>query len=475
MGKRCWLDRLANIPVSKLPVVGTGINGVRPYNLRNTINVDLPYFTQTKNKIHMKRVFTYTFMILSLAIGLTACSDDGDDSPKSTEKYFAISNGSYVNESFPTATSADSSLNLSINSQLNSGETANLFISADNEVSKVFIGVKGTNGYWAYDPTSNLQTRASNTAFPSANYKTYLIPITISQSYNGNLSLIVSVQYADGGISYPIIQNVQVAKNSSSDSKDSTINVPEYLKPFVGLWDINSHYSDPNYYNLFLFQDGVAINRSKDRDDNQPIITTWNYNPVTQYLALAGYDKAQWQITAISDNAWSGLELWSGRKLGYKAEKNNNYMYQFYDIQMNYHELWKCDTIKAGIMFCEHRRRDGWYYSSNTFVVYKGNPTIEYENYYYTFYGKSSVSNLYQFAWYSATENINTNHDSEYNKDKDCYVCKSENWENPNTTGHYIEMVHPYSYKDVYLNITFRYRNNQNKIETWSGKFLPSK
>lgn len=36
-------------------------------------------------------------------------------------------------------------------------------------------------------------------------------------------------------------------------------------------------------------------------------------------------------------------------------------------------------------------------------------------------------------------------------------------------------MVHPYSYKDVYLNITFRYRNNQNKIETWSGKFLPSK
>lgn len=412
----------------------------------------------------MKRVFTYTFMILSLAIGLAACSDDGDDSPKSTEKYFAISNGSYVNESFPTATSADSSLYLSINSQLNSGETANLFISADNEVSKVFIGVKGTNGYWAYDPTSNLQTRASNTAFPSANYKTYLIPITISQSYNGNLSLIVSVQYTDGGISYPIIQNIQVAKNSSSDSKDSTINVPEYLKPFVGLWDIKDQdtyryggfYDNDHNDHVFIYQDGVCIiNGNK---------TTWNYDISDKYLTFIGNDYCLWQITAISDVGWTGIGL-SDHKV-YTAKKDtsiiNIFEYRF--------GVWKCDTITARIFS---------FSNSEDLVVYKGNPTFKYRSY-DDMYGHSysSVSNVDDFAWYRGDyyDSYKGHLSSfDYNQYKDRIVCKSKYWENPNTTGHYIEMVHPYSYKDVYLNITFRYRNNQNKIETWSGKFLPSK
>ena len=101
--------------------------------------------------------------------------------------------------------------------------------------------------------------------------------------------------------------------------------VREEIKPFLGYWSIeanDNHYVTFPDYDIFFYQDGICrITNSNSKDSNVYGTKSWDYDASNKYLSIAGIAKAQWQITALADKAWSGLALWTTGSNGYSAKK----------------------------------------------------------------------------------------------------------------------------------------------------------
>lgn len=245
-----------------------------------------------------------------------------------------------------------------------------------------------------------------------------------------------------------------------SDDDDNTLGrtdkidpVKEEMKPFLGKWQIeaNDYYHEVTYpdYSIFFYQDGKCL-VSQINNDTKNQYYSWDYDATNKYLSIAGLANAQWQITSIGEDAWTGLALWTGGSNGYSAKKDtvtvNTLKFLVYAVG-----TWKCDT-----------------------VTYTGSEVSRI----YSYVGeKAPYKYRFSNVWYG-NKNLNEYTEIKADKEKDVIVLDHRELWNSNELKKslYLEMVHPYSYKDVYLNITVEYNSKYGDVhDKWSGKFLPER
>lgn len=223
--------------------------------------------------------------------------------------------------------------------------------------------------------------------------------------------------------------------------------VQERLKPFIGLWEIkaNDSYHDVTFpnYDIFFFQDNkCVITERNHRNEND--LLSWDYDESNKYLSIAGEAKGQWQITSVGDDAWTGLALWYQGNNAYSAQKMSNYFVAKYHFE---NAEWMCDTIKAYVSTSN---------STIFYVTIKHEETEELkgERHTYMVNFNYSIPNFY----------------GKFTEDKENDIYECEETDSKGIKGVKIQIVHPYSYKDVYMNIAIK-----DKYGDFSGKFLPQR
>lgn len=101
----------------------------------------------------MKKIFMF-FCSLCVSVGLfTSCSSDDEVKVSELEKsYFSIENAVYEGGTFPVSTNGTAIDGLSINSKALTGGMNFITVITEQVYKKFFIGVKGVEGYWVYEP-----------------------------------------------------------------------------------------------------------------------------------------------------------------------------------------------------------------------------------------------------------------------------------------------------------------------------------
>ena len=226
--------------------------------------------------------------------------------------------------------------------------------------------------------------------------------------------------------------------------------VEERLKPFIGYWTLKAsdYYHDVTFptYSIFFYQEGTCqiteINNSKSNS-----FYSWDYDESLKYLSIAGLSKGQWQITSIDDNNWSGLALYGTGDKAYAATRKPANLFII-------NRKWFTeDGIEAGFgvngyfnIYAPHS-----YHQSSTNVVDINRYSYMLEN--------------TQDSPLTVVED-NANDVIKIQKEYSVKEGKAEEKRYYIT----IDIVHPYSYKDVYLNIYCRHYD-----ATFSGRFFPAK
>lgn len=221
--------------------------------------------------------------------------------------------------------------------------------------------------------------------------------------------------------------------NERNDIENHISSVPEHLKPFIGIWDINAsdyyHYETFPKYRILFYQENKCelISLNGNARNN---LYSWDYDVNTKYLAIAGLDKGQWQITAVGDGMWSGLALWNNGNNGYSAKNTTlDYLPNFL-----LHKTWINGDVTATTPS-----------KSNIFEV---NVDVEYIR------GKikpqcSISSPKYCNISYDSETDIVTIHN-------EGDLSKAKNEETEKTYCH-IEIFHPFSYNSVYMDLKYRH------------------
>lgn len=420
-----------------------------------------------------------TFMVIMYSVNLTSCggsdNDEADDkyhpsdsitTVSNLEKnYLSLDNAIYHEGNFPTVTTTDQTVRAYLSKQIVAGEVNNVTVESAEKVNTIFIGVKGIDGYLSYSPL------LSNGNASSEGYS-YVIPVKVKSSFPTNSTILISAQFENGRISVPVETGVTTSDPDDEEKKDSvrtdelTITeiapVPENLKPFIGYWrtsNKSSYYKSYPNYGFWLFQDGVCKVDYYSLLSNYSCLTTWNYNSSTGIFAIAGMSDAQWQITSMSNYSWSGLSLWGRQSTGYSAgkESRDNNGSDILDFWL-YGFGWNCDTVTAQFY-------KSYYLSELNHVDVNKSHTVD---------GKKvdTYSVWYRFYFYdgdiAAGESITLAGEADFDEERDCYILQRD-WGTPEKR-FYIQLVHPYSYNDCYMNIIVGEGNEQ-----WAGKFLPTR
>ena len=234
------------------------------------------------------------------------------------------------------------------------------------------------------------------------------------------------------------------------DEITPTDPVEERLKPFIGYWTLKASdvYHDVTFptYSIFFYQEGICqIVEINNNEYNE--FYSWDYDESLKYLSIAGLSKGQWQITSKDDNNWSGLALYGTGDKAYSATKKHDNMF------LINREWYTVDGIKAAL------GADGTFY---IYVPHSYNSS------------PSSVVNVDNYNYILANSNYSPLTVIEDNANDVIRIQKeySPRDGKAEEKRHYMimDIVHPYSYKDVYLNIFCRHYN-----ATFSGKFSPKK
>ena len=109
--------------------------------------------------------------------------------------------------------------------------------------------------------------------------------------------------------------------NPSEDSESETTLSPEEQK-FVGYWYIRVGANE--HYFLFL-PDGKAVRSEQRYGEWQYTHGEWQYNPQTKLLATT-IDMWQFEVTAVFDNAWTGVTVNTGRAVNASRAEDKDYL-----------------------------------------------------------------------------------------------------------------------------------------------------
>lgn len=127
-----------------------------------------------------------------------------------------------------------------------------------------------------------------------------------------------------------ILMSVLLFTACPSDDDEDTPNIESQ---FIGYWTIPNIYERTNgtreiynVLNMMLFENGT-LKYFIGNKYSTPIEGHWSYNKNTNTLVTdiqLDNRNLQWEITASSDNRWSGLSLWNDKNLANTAQQGNS-------------------------------------------------------------------------------------------------------------------------------------------------------
>lgn len=196
------------------------------------------------------------------AIQFQSCSNDDESGEAISElekNYLSIENAVYNKGEIPAATINEPLDGIDMSTQVMNGAMNYISVVTEKSVKKFFIGIKGVDGYFEYVPTS---TRATT------EYNTYVIPVMMSQSYNGNTTIVLSGQLENGDITTPVENEVFYIETMPG--------AIEIKLAFSNSKDVDLHLYTPSgehiYYGhrggSYQTEDGTEISYGLDIDSN---------------------------------------------------------------------------------------------------------------------------------------------------------------------------------------------------------------
>lgn len=219
----------------------------------------------------MKKCLVYLFATALVAVPFASCSDD--DEPKNPEEspandleesYFTIEDATYNGGAFPSATTDVELSDIDMSTQVMNGAMNYISVITEKTVRKFFVGVKGIEGFWEYVPQQEVAERAT----ADTEYHTYVIPVMMSLSYNGNSVVVVSGELENGDVTIPVEKEV-----TRIETKTGAIEVK---LAFSNDKDIDLHLFTPSGQHIFYGEpggiywttDGDTIGYGLDIDSN---------------------------------------------------------------------------------------------------------------------------------------------------------------------------------------------------------------
>ncbi|MCD8304312.1 MAG: hypothetical protein LUC86_05740 [Prevotellaceae bacterium] len=192
------------------------------------------------------RQFTYSYQT------------EGEGSELARE-YFSIEGATYLSGDFPQSTTNAEIQGLTLNSQALSGGFNFVTIVSETTYRKFFVGVKGVSGYYEYEAMSESG---------GSDYNSYMIPISYSEDYDEDITMLISAEDADGGVTKASEEEI---KHVSSESGDLNVNLT-----FSNAKDIDLHLYMPDgehiYYShrggTVTTSDGSSVTYGLDHDSN---------------------------------------------------------------------------------------------------------------------------------------------------------------------------------------------------------------
>ena len=222
----------------------------------------------------MKKSFFLMGMTL-LVFLFQSCSKDNEtnNDPEESEvlpeeqisdlekKFISIENAEYHDGSFPGATTERTLGGIDMSTYVMNGAINYITVITEDNILKFFVGIKDVSGFLEYVPSSNTNSDATG-------YKTYVLPVMISQSYMGNSVIVLSGQLENGDITTPIENEISYIETMPGEV--------EIKLAFSNSKDVDLHLYTPSgehiYYanrgGTYTTDEGDEISYGLDIDSN---------------------------------------------------------------------------------------------------------------------------------------------------------------------------------------------------------------
>lgn len=160
----------------------------------------------------------YLFFLSSLLLGLvclTSCSKD-DDEVKNAKSYLTVQNATYYETTLPAATTKSKLTNVSVSGLAKPGGIATIKVVSNKPYKRLFVGVKGVNGYWTYTPAnSSSQKQMKKLASSNDDEYNYEIPINLASDNNSSFITLLSAEDEEGEITEPYEEEINMVDMAS--------------------------------------------------------------------------------------------------------------------------------------------------------------------------------------------------------------------------------------------------------------------
>lgn len=209
----------------------------------------------------MKKLF-YLPVVAAYAVMFAACSDDNDDPkvPELQQSYFTIEGATFQEAAFPVSTIAEQLQGVDMSEQVMNGAVNYVTVMTQQDVDKFFIGVDGVQGYYEYKPATDENA--------SSGYNAYVIPVMMSESYQGNTVMKISGKLANGEVTNAVTKEIR-----RIETKTGAIEVK---MAFSNDKDIDLHLYTPSGKHIYYgsrggsltLADGSVVDFGLDIDSN---------------------------------------------------------------------------------------------------------------------------------------------------------------------------------------------------------------
>lgn len=192
----------------------------------------------------MKKTF-YLPLIAVCAAGLAACSDDdnGPKGPELEQNYFSIEGATYQDAEFPVSTSSNTLEGVDMSNQVMNGATNYVTVTTEQDIDVFYVGIAGVPGYYEYNAVTDESLQGS--------YRSYVIPLMISEAYTGTQTLKLSGKLADGDVLSPITERLTLIETQTG--------ALEVKMAFSNDKDVDLHVLTPSGHHIYYGNRGGYI------------------------------------------------------------------------------------------------------------------------------------------------------------------------------------------------------------------------
>lgn len=192
----------------------------------------------------MNKLF-YLPLMAVCAVSLAACSDDdnGPQGPELEQNYFSIEGATYQDAEFPASTSSNTLDGVDMSNQVMTGAANYVTVTTEQDIDVFYVGVTGVPGYYEYNAVTDENTQG--------NYRSYVIPLMISESYTGTKTLKLSGKLTNGEVLNPITETLSLIETQTG--------ALEVKMAFSNDKDVDLHVYTPSGHHIYYGNRGGVI------------------------------------------------------------------------------------------------------------------------------------------------------------------------------------------------------------------------